>query len=102
MPEWRNLDELQSFDALRELPKVDLAAEMAGENGARRVSRYSVPMAAGLAWNYGAKAVDDRILSALGDLAREADLTGKFRALYEGERINTGENRLVLHHLTRG
>ena len=102
MPEWRNLDELQSFDALRELPKVDLAAEMAGENGARRVSRYSVPMAAGLAWNYGAKAVDDRILSALRDLAREADFTGKFRALYEGERINTGENRLVLHHLTRG
>ena len=35
-------------------------------------------------------------------LADEAQLAEKFEELYNGAVINTGENRLVLHHLTRG
>ena len=35
-------------------------------------------------------------------LAKEAQLSEKFEALYNGAVINTGENRLVLHHLCRG
>ena len=35
-------------------------------------------------------------------LAKEAQLTEKYAALYNGEMINTGEKRLVLHQLTRG
>ena len=31
-------------------------------------------------------------------MAEEAQLTEKFQALYNGEVINTGEKRLVLHH----
>ena len=42
------------------------------------------------------------MLEALGELAAEAQLTEKFAALYNGEIINTGEKRLVLHQLTRG
>ena len=38
----------------------------------------------------------------LKKLAKEAQLTEKYAALYNGEMINTGEKRLVLHQLTRG
>ncbi len=101
MISWKNLDTLASYKELGEVARVDVAAVMAGENGAERVKKYSVPMAAGLAYNYGAKAVDDNVLAALAKLAEEAQLTEKYEALYNGEMINTGEKRLVLHQLTR-
>ena len=102
MVNWKNLDTLASYEALGKVEKVDLVKVMTGENGAERVAKYSVPMAEGLAFNYAAKAVDDTVLAALADLAKEAQLTEKFAALYNGEMINTGEKRLVLHQLTRG
>ena len=102
MVTWKNLDTLASYEALSKVERVELAAVMAGENGAERVKKYNVPMAEGLAFNYGAKAVDDKVLAALAELAKEAQLTDKFAALYNGEMINTGEKRLVLHQLTRG
>ena len=102
MVSWKNLDTLASYKELLEVEKVNLAEVMSGENGAERVKNYSVPMAAGLSFNYGAKAVDDKVLAALAKLAEEAQLTEKFAALYNGEVINTGEKRLVLHQLTRG
>ena len=102
MVTWNNLDTLASFKELEEAKKVQLAEVMSGENGAERVKKYSVPMAEGLAYNYGAKQVDDNILNALAKLAEEAQLTEKYEALYNGEMINTGEKRLVLHQLTRG
>lgn len=102
MTEWRNFDELKSFQTLKNEQKVDLPAVMAGESGAERVRKYSVPMAEGLQYNFAAKSVDDTILSDLAELAQEAELSDKFKELYEGAVINTGEKRLVLHHLTRG
>lgn len=75
---------------------------MSGENGAERVKNYSIPMAEGLVYNYAAKQVDDDVLEALVKLAEEAQLSEKFEELYNGAVINTGENRLVLHQLTRG
>ena len=36
------------------------------------------------------------------ELADEAELADKYKALYNGAVINTGEKRLVLHQLTRG
>ena len=41
-------------------------------------------------------------LQRLAKLAEEAQLSEKFAALYNGEVVNTGEKRLVLHHMTRG
>ena len=73
---WKNLDTLDSFKELSQT--------------------------AGLTYHYAAKAVDDQVLEALKKLAEEAQLTEKFQALYNGEVINTGEKRLVLHHMTRG
>ena len=100
--EWKNLDRLRTFPVLEQLPRVDLPQVLAGEEGAARVKEYSAEMAAGLKYNYAAKAVDDHIIDALGQLAAEAQLTEKFEALYNGAMVNTGEKRLVLHHLTRG
>lgn len=102
MISWNNLDTLASYKELQEVERVDLAEVMSGENGAERVKKYCVPMACGLAYNYGAKSVDDKILAVLAKLAEEAQLTEKYEALYNGEVINTGEKRLVLHQLCRG
>lgn len=102
MISWNNFDTLASYKELSEVERVNVAEVMSGENGAERVKKYSVPMASGLVFNYGAKAVDDKILAVLAKLAEEAQLTEKYEALYNGEVINTGEKRLVLHQLTRG
>ena len=99
---WNNLDTLESFKELSKVERVDIKEAMSGENGAKRAKEYSVPMAEGFAYNFAAKQVDDDVLKALAKLAEEAQLTEKFEALYNGAVINTGENRLVLHHLTRG
>ena len=102
MVTWNNLNTLASFQALSETERVDLVSAMTGENGAERVKNYSIPMAAGLVYNYAAKQVDGKVLDALVKLAEEAQLGEKFTALYNGEVINTGEKRFVLHHMTRG
>ena len=102
MVTWNNLNTLASFQALSETERVDLVSAMTGENGAERVKNYSIPMAAGLVYNYAAKQVDEKVLDGLVKLAEEAQLGEKFTALYNGEVINTGEKRLVLHHMTRG
>ena len=102
MVTWNNLDTLASFQDLAKTERVNLAEVMSGENGAERVKNYSIPMAAGLVYNYAAKQVDDQVLAALAKLAEEAQLTEKYKELYNGEVINTGEKRLVLHQLTRG
>ncbi|MCF0105775.1 MAG: glucose-6-phosphate isomerase [Holdemanella sp.] len=100
--EWKNFDELKAYEALKAVKPVSVKEVMAGENGAKRVKEYSVPMSSGLVYNYAAKAVDEDILAVLQNLADEQSLTEKYKALYEGEIINTGEKRLVLHQLCRG
>ena len=102
MVTWDNLDTLTSFQNLSKVSRVDIKKVMSGENGAERVKNYSIPMAEGLTYNYAAKQVDDEVLAALVKLAKEAQLSEKFKELYNGAVINTGEKRLVLHQLTRG
>jgi len=99
---WKNMDTLASFEALKATKPINLVAAMSGESGAERVKNYSVPMGAGLDFNYGARPVDADILAALAAFAKEQQLTEKYAALYNGEVINTGEKRRVLHQLTRG
>ena len=102
MATWNNLDTLASYEKLAGLKNlVDIKEAMAGENGAARVAKYTAPMAEGLSFNYAAKQVDDTVLAALTELAEEAQLAEKFEELYNGAVINTGEKRLVLHHLAR-
>ena len=102
MATWKNLDTLSSYDKLSGLKNhVDIATAMSGEQGGERVKNYSTPMAAGLQYNYAAKEVDETVLTALAELADEAQLIDKFEELYNGAVINTGEKRMVLHHLAR-
>ena len=102
MVSWKNFDKLDSYGKLQAVKKVNLQEAMAGESGAERAKKYAVPMAAGLTYNFAAKAVDDAILGTLAELAEEQQLSEKFEELYNGAVINTGEKRLVLHQLCRG
>ncbi len=103
MIQWKNLDSLQSYQKLQqESHRVDLKEVLAGEAGAARVAEYQTAMAAGLTYSYAAKQVDGIVLEQLQALADECGLAEKYEELYNGAVINTGENRLVLHQLTRG
>jgi len=68
----------------------------------KRVGECLVPMAAGLNYSWAAKAVDGQCIKLLQELANEQELIAKYRTLLDGEVMNTGEKRKVLHHLSRG
>jgi glucose-6-phosphate isomerase len=94
---YTDLDQTSSYATLKGLGRlatVSLDRE--------RVDAFDSAHAAGLRYNYAAKLCDERILKALGDLAEEQQCIEKYRALAEGAVMNTGENRMVLHHLLRG
>ena len=99
---WKNLDECSFLRDLQEAQIPDLTQWMHGEGGSYRIERYSIPMPAGMHYNYAAKQVDDNILNILGAVADEQQIKLKYEMLLNGDEINTGENRKVLHHLTRG
>jgi len=99
MISWNNLDNLDSYKKMLSLKgQVKLAESL----DAARVKKYEAPMAAGLVYNYAAKQVNEPILTVLQELANEQQLIEKYKALLDGEVINTGENRKVLHQLARG
>lgn len=102
MIQWNNMDKLASLQELTNVQRVKLSEIMSGENGAKRVEKYAIPIADGLVYNYAAKEINDDILAALVKVAQEAQLSEKYAELYNGAIINTGENRRVLHQLTRG
>ena len=95
--EYRNLTETSAFSALRTATPPSIAAV-----DPERIRSYQAPMAEDLVYNYAAKPVNHEILQTLQKLAEEQQCTDKFAALYGGEVMNTGEERMVLHHLTRG
>ena len=99
---WKNMDTLASYEQLKAVAPVKIQSAMTGEAGAERVKTYTAPMGAGLDFNYGARPVDGAVLDALAAFAKEQQMVEKFAALYNGEMINTGEKRLVLHHMCRG
>lgn len=100
---WENADRLSSWKKLMSLKgMVSVAEELSSADAVKRIKEYSVPMAEGLTYNYAAKQVNEQILRTLAELAEDAQLFEKFEALYNGEVVNTGEKRMVLHQLTRG
>ena len=103
MATWANADTLSSWKKLMSLKgMVSIADELSSANAVNRIKEYSIPMAAGLTYNYAAKQVNEQILKTLQELSDESQLLEKFEALYNGEVVNTGEKRMVLHQLTRG
>ncbi|MCL2765188.1 MAG: glucose-6-phosphate isomerase [Treponema sp.] len=69
---------------------------------AKRVEDCIVPMAASLNYSWAAKAADSQCIKLLQELAEQQELIAKYKALLNGEMMNTGEKRKVLHHLLRG
>jgi glucose-6-phosphate isomerase len=59
-------------------------------------------MAAGLKYSWAAKAVDEECVKLLQTAAEEQELITKYKALLDGQMMNTGEKRKVLHQLSRG
>ncbi|GHV66471.1 glucose-6-phosphate isomerase [Spirochaetia bacterium] len=78
--------------------KFDVASLLSAD----RVEKCQTPLAAGLTYSWAAKAADDGLLDLLAALAEEQELIAKYKAILDGEVMNTGEKRKVLHHLTRG
>ena len=46
--------------------------------------------------------IDDKMMKLFSQLMNDIDLKGKIHDLFNGEKINTSENRSVLHFLLRG
>lgn len=94
-----NLDSCEAFAQLTALQPVgDLATLLTPQ----RVATAQVAMDDGMWFNYAAKAVDEPILQALQRLADEQQVVSQYRQLLDGAVMNGSEQRMVLHHLTRG
>ena len=65
MINWKNMDTLAAYGELQNAKPVNVAAMMSGENGAERVRNYTVPMGAGLNFNFGSRPVNNEILKVL-------------------------------------
>ncbi|MDR1837134.1 MAG: glucose-6-phosphate isomerase [Treponema sp.] len=97
--QYLNFDKTESYKRLAEHARV---AFDFGKLDAKRVGQCIVPMAAGLNYSWAAKSVDEQGVKLLQILADEQELVAKYKALLNGEVMNTGEKRKVLHHLSRG
>ncbi len=98
-PQYHNLDAATAFRELRSLTTpVSLKRILTPE----RIRKSDIPAGGGLSFNYAACPVDDAVATLLQRLSEEQELVAKYRAILNGEIMNTGENRMVLHHLTRG
>ena len=95
-----NFDKTAVFKKLEEHSKKTF---LLGKNlDAKRVEQCTVQMAANLKYSWAAKTVDEQCIKLLQELADEQELIEKYKILLNGEVMNTGEKRKVLHHLSRG
>jgi len=99
--QYLNFDKTAVYKRLREHAQKK-AFNFRGDLDAKRVGRCMVPMAAGLRYSWAAKATDEECVKLLQELANEQELIAKYRSLLNGDIINTGEKRKVLHQLLRG
>jgi glucose-6-phosphate isomerase len=97
--QYNNFDKTAVYKKLEEQAKK--AFVLRNSLDAKRVGECVIPMAAGLKYSWAAKAVSADTVKLLQELATEQELIAKYKALLDGEMMNTGENRKVLHHLTR-
>jgi glucose-6-phosphate isomerase len=89
-------------EAGKQLAKQGKAPRLSTLLDGKRVASCEIPMGGGLAFNWAATPLDPALLELLSKLAEEQELVEKLRLLASGEVMNTGEGRMVLHHLARG
>jgi len=95
---FKDLTECEEFLKLKTIKKVSIKEQLTPE----RINKYKAKAGAGLTYSFAGKAVNDEIINSLQKISEEQELINKFKAVLDGEVINTGEKRSVLHHLTRG
>ncbi|WP_412971189.1 glucose-6-phosphate isomerase [Glaciecola sp. MF2-115] len=66
----------------------------------KRASKYTTK-ACGIALDYSKNLITDEVLTALFKLAEERQVSKKINAMFDGEIINTTEQRAVLHTALR-
>ncbi|OSI17589.1 glucose-6-phosphate isomerase [Neisseria dumasiana] len=89
LPVWREL--WKHFDATKSLHMRDLF-----EQDPERAQRYWLEVG-GLILDYSKNRITDETLSLLMQLARESGVPERIKQMFRGEKINTTENRAVLH-----
>ncbi|MDR2510625.1 MAG: glucose-6-phosphate isomerase [Spirochaetaceae bacterium] len=99
---FNNFDKTKAFKTLTRLAKKSVKYSLAANLDVIRVRGNTTAIAAGLNYNWAAKKVPAAVLPALQELSIEQELVPKYQALLDGEAMNTGEKRKVLHHLLRG
>ncbi|MFW5689045.1 MAG: glucose-6-phosphate isomerase, partial [Spirochaetota bacterium] len=100
--EFRNLDTVSAFRLLQGEERVRLSDALTPERVLAYQCGYGLADGRSLTYNYAAKAVSDAIIERFRQLAEEQSLVEKYRMILRGEIMNTGERRMVLHHLCRG
>lgn len=94
---YTNLDNSKNFKELEATPVCSIKTELTTD----RIKEYSAPAGSGLVYNFAGKKVNGTTLKLLQGLADEQQLIEKYTAVLNGEVINTGEQRMVLHHHCR-
>ena len=78
--------------------KVNLKEEFAKDSN--RLEKLSLEHE-NIYYDFSKNLVDDEILAKLVSFAKESNLESKISAMFAGEKINTTENRAVLHTALR-
>jgi glucose-6-phosphate isomerase len=99
---YKDFDKTGAFERLKKLSAPVLADVLTADRVKSMQAGIDLGNGEALQYNYAAKQVTDDIVDALATLAEEQQLIAKYRELAAGAYMNTGENRRVLHHLTRG
>ena len=93
-----NLDKTEAFKKLVQADKPDIKELLEPE----RIKSDKVHCGSSLDMYYGAKELDSKVLTVMQELSDEVQAVEKYRSILAGEIMNRGENRLVMHHYTRG
>lgn len=98
----KHLTQLKAFKDLQEHFKTLWHAHMKDmfEQDPGRATRYFLK-AGPICLDYSKNRIDDRTLELLRNLADESQVPAKIEAMFKGEKINTTEERAVLHTALR-
>ncbi len=96
--EYKNFTELNTYNKLNALSPLNLKKGLNKE----RIEECQIKNGSQLSYSYAAMPINDKHIEIMQELSDEQSLIEKYKTLLNGERINTGENRCVLHQLTRG
>ncbi len=93
-----NLDKQKEYKILKKQKEADLRKIL----NPKRVKEYNIKISEKLNYNYSCKAVTDKTINILQKIANKQQAIEKYKNLLNGEFVNTGENRMVMHQMTRG